>query len=959
MKRLTAGLLVLTLLWVLCACGKVDNSPAVTTSGLTTNATTETTSAPSSGPTEPPVTEVRYPHETEDAVVLENDTFRISISKLDCTVMEFYNKVEEQDIHTGNEIYFSYLVTRDWTFYLPLSLYLDENNLVVTYENDYQAEIAIEIFDFGFTAELLTSISDDIMRVKFCDLEINSEYTQEPDSWRISAIAMNTNTNPWNYPGEETVVWGLTYPEVADSAGAKLGVVFCTLENHKDSLIALCDMIDPAVGLVSSKGGAYSQEAEELYWDMVIADHVTADSATGMAKLASMYDIDSINFHQGSDTFIQGSFNFISALTQEELDAGAFGTAAMFKERIGNQILAEGVHLGLHTYSSLVDPAAAEILSDPKWQQDLVVMETFTLKEALSAGSSLIHTVEDASGYVLDYSLIPWNGCATAYFLIDSEIVLVYSGDETGFTYVERGQLGTEAAEHSAGAEMKRLGGIFGMFQPVPGSDLFYYVAQKIAEAYNDGGFFFIELDGLESMLSFSDEELWYYYLAEFVHEILLHCDETPMIDYSCAWPSIWTGRGREGATDTPFRSYKDFVLSHIAYNKIMQRGMLAGTLGWMSFAPDAYEPYKNCVYKTLFLDDIDFLGAKAIAYNQSMIYLDFNEFCLNGETNHARNFTYYSLYSQLRKEGYFTEEVKEILREGEYEYKLEQTENGYGFREMQYSSFKVYALDRATGCGNNPFATQKPYIRVEGRYSAVGDNELTVLKLDETADISTLAGFYELEPMDLSGHMAFRVRVYGNGQPDAAAVFSLYSLVHTEPGRLDFVVPLDHIGWKEYVLIDSDSGDYGEYEDAYTLVLPVEQIDYETYRGFVEMEYINGVNVLLVGNCEGALLDDLRACEITDGAVKNPSVTIGDRMITFETELRGGEYIEFNPATGLATHYYYEGNKACSREIAYTGSITVQQGKFAYVYSAESLTNAPVRARVVIGFQGDLIENP
>lgn len=896
--------------------------------------------------------------ETENAVLLENDVFRIGLSKTDGTVLEFYHKAIGKNVNDLETPYFTYLVLDNYWLSFPVSLSLNQDKLAVTFDDGTQVEFVIDVYEYGYTIALETQLPKTINRIVFSNLAVSCEYTQDSDSWRLSGLSMNTNTDPWNYPGgEDRAVCAMAFPANGDTAGAKLGVVFSTVSSHQAGLMEIADKIDPAVGLFSTKGGVYSRECQDCYEDMVICEKISPKNAVETAALAAKYGIDCINFHQGAGTFIQGNFNFISALTRTERNSGVKGTAQMFRERIGNIMRAEGVKLGLHTYASLVSSEATEILSDPKWQQQFCFVDSYTLGSDLAAEDTHIVTCEDASRFERQDVAIPYNDVHTAYLLVDSEIILVLSNDETGFTEVLRGQLGTKPQAHLSGAEIRQLGGMFNMFQPEPGSELFYAVAKWTAEAYNDGGFSYIYLDGLESMYDFCDVERYWYYLAEFVHTVVVNCDTEPIVDYSCMMPSIWNTRSREGATDTPFHGYKQFIRSHVSYNELQQRGLMTGTLGWMSFCPDANAKYKNCVAKTLFRDDIDFLGAMAIAYNQCMTYLDFNKTSLDGTTMQADNYAYYSLYSKLRKEGYFSEAVKQKIREGDYEYKLVSTDSGYAFREMQYDALKIYGLGDGKGTANNPFAAQKPYIRIEGRYSSLGENEITVLPLDETVLISALQGEHSLESMDLTGNQAFLIRAFGNGQKDAAVILSIRSEVTVEVGVLDFLVPLDHTGWKEFVLIDADNGDYGSY-DLEDYLMPMTQIDYETYRGMVEMEHVNSITVTPIGNCEGAYLDDLRACVVTEGTVQDPSVTVSGQTVCFQTRLCGGEYIEFDPDSGEAVLHYYEGNKACVRQISYIGEIVVPSGDYTFEYSATALTDAPVRARIVIGIAGELLEN-
>ena len=101
--------------------------------------------------------------------------------------------------------------------------------------------------------------------------------------------------------------------------------------------------------------------------------------------------------------------------------------------------------------------------------------------------------------------------------------------------------------------------------------------------------------------------------------------------------------------------------------------------------------------------------------------------------------------------------------------------------------------------------------------------------------------------------------------------------------------------------------------------------------------------------------MGDIVAYKQTPAPVKNPSVTLGGKKITFNTEIKGGEYIEYDPVTGKAELNHNNGKV---EPITYTGSITAPTGEFEFTYSATPTTDAPVRAQVVLGFKGAEIAN-
>ena len=228
---------------------------------------------------------------------------------------------------------------------------------------------------------------------------------------------------------------------------------------------------------------------------------------------------------------------------------------------------------------------------------------------------------------------------------------------------------------------------------------------------------------------------------------------------------------------------------------------------------------------------------------------------------------------------------------------------------------------------------------------------------MDETLEVSLLEGEHRFAETDITGRQALRIRVYGNGSSEDAILISLRSTVLVEGGRTDYLIPLDHTGWKEFWLIDSDCGDTGDF----VFDVATEGVDYECYRAMPELTLINSVTVSLCGPCEGVRLDDITACALSDGGMERPTLTVNGLTVAFETELRGGQYIEYDPADGTAFLMGYEedGRTAFCREIPVTGQLILPKGEYTLSYSARSLSGAPARVRVVLGTEGALLTNP
>lgn len=893
--------------------------------------------------------------ETEEEISFDGGLIRVTVSRTDSTVIALtVEETGESLPFHGGAPWLIYLNDAEGNLVLPSRLSVEEDKLLVDFENGLSAVFRVETGESFFTMELETAVDSSIDAVFFGEIG-----TDPACGWLVSPVAMTTNATPFELPGEGSSCGaGYAMPAVG-TAGAKLAVVCTPTDSHRDGLKAAMAGIDPQKGTVTPLGGPWAMDAPGAYDDYVIMDWgIDPETADSVAALAEDYSVEQIYLHQSSETFIQGSFTFPCALTAEERDGGKPANAALFRQRIASVMEEHGVTLGLHTYSSLVPDAAEDILTDPAWQRQIAYSESWTLAENITEANGFLPTAEDGSTFVRSDILIPWIDRHTAYVLVDEEIILVEWGEEGGLNVGGRGMLGTKEASHSAGAEIRHLSGWYGMFQPVPGSDLFYEIARRTGDACREGGFGTIYLDGLESVASFVPVGTEWYYYAEFIRTILSRCEEPPTMDYSTFCPATWNAQGKDGGVDYATRAYKRHKEQHVGYNLYLQQAYIPAALGWFHCAPDMDEAYKNMWLKTMFSDDIDRLGVLSLAYRMPLSFTPFSQWDLDRSALLSGNMGRYAMYSELRSAGYFAPEVVEPLRDLSREFRLIRLENGeFAFEEMHYAVCEFEA-DGEPAAAVNPFGEQAPVIRIEGRYSSLGEGESTLLELDETVPAWELSGEYLIPATDISERMALRIRAYGTGSSEDAVLISIRSPEVTEGGRTDFLVPLDHTGWKDFLLIDSDCGDTGDF----VFDVATDGVDYECFRALVDSTCITSVTVNLCGPCEGARLDDITACVLTDGAVENPSLTVNGQTVIFETVLKGGEYIEYDPAAGRAVLFFYEdksGSNASCREIPVRGGLTLPEGDYALTYTANSASGSPARARVVLGTAGELLKNP
>ena len=920
--------------------------------------------------------------ETEENIYFETSHIKISIEKESGKVSEIINKyTEENVISTSVAPWFTTLVSVSGINYVPESASIEYGRLKIEFEGGYKAYFLVECFDNFFTVELDNELPYNISHIDFANLSIACDV----DDYRISAVPMTTTVDPVNYPGgisQRTVA--RVFGAIGDVIGAKVGITFSEFGGiesgiHREYLKEISNKINAEKGLTSTHGGAFTYDAgnEDLFGDYVVLHGgITPANATEVAKVASKYSVDQIDLHQGASAFVQGEFNFVCA---KESGDGSFVSAELFKERVSTPIHAEGVRLGLHTYASIIDPQSTTILSNPKWQRQLMYYpeDVLTLSSDISASSTVFYPNESIEGR--EFISTSGNGCsynASIYsqlILVDEEIMRVTAyNTSTGKMTLQRGMCGTEAAFHDKNSEVRQLLCIYDGLQPIVGSELFWHIADLTAAAYNDGGFDMIYLDGIEGILSFSDSKLKYYYYSEFMRRIISQCETKPIMEASDNPASIWAARGRSGAMDYPTRGYKKFNIGHVNNNKDYCERYQTSTLGWFNFAPvpssSAGYNYPNTFVKTIFSDDIDHLGALAIAHNMSMAYESFTLDSMTHNNEMIENITYFDKYSALRKSGYFSSAVREALKDGlanGKEYKLFSENGEWVFYETYYSSNIIRdSLDESfmSGSDTNPYGEQTPYIRIEQRYSALpGSSESTLLALGDNVPVSSVKGTHSANISNISSSRALKVKVTGNNSESDAI---LISLKDTGDGRIDYFIPLNFSGEREFILLDADNADFDGYEFSGINSKPM--IDYTTYRTNLSASSISTVTISLTGACTGVAIDDIRVTAPVSAPALNPTVSVGDSSVTFNTTLQSGDYLEYIPEENKAYKHYYKSYsytnssggtstltyQKYTEEIDFSGKISIPAGDYVYTYSADGTTEAPLRAKVTIGLK-------
>lgn len=931
--------------------------------------------------------------EADGKIEFGTKLFKVALDKNDAKVLSILNLITGEEMVNDGAMkpWFSYINKDAETLVHATNLTVDGDTLLVDYTDGTKAELLFEINEEYFTVTLTNEIGHDCIGIVVCSLAARYNWdADDPESFALSLVPMTTTAVPETYPGGFFRYVSAAIPRdlKIKSKGTKYAVCFSKMGIHREILKNIILLIDPKVGVKSTTGGPFTYDTPSQNWDYVInTGGITPENAEETAKLCEEYSVEQINYHQGLN-FLQGDFNFWGSRTEEEKknEEYIYYPPSVFKERIGDKFAPRGTYFCLHTYSALIDYRSHNLLSNPKWQQQICAdKRVYTLKDELSADATEIFTAEDASDFDGSAYVMPTGNPRGNFVLVDEEIIMVKTwerdgtpecaGCETGFKKVMRGACGTKPAVHKKGAVIKQLLGWYFMFQAEPLSELYYHIARETARAYNEGGFRMIYLDGFETfyrtgLSPAASGPAKAYLHSEFVREILANCKIPPLLESSNMVHGFWGARGRWGAVDYAKTQYKRFKTNHARGQIESSRKMFyTATLGWFYTAPDMSSPMKNTSAKTMFRDDLDHMGTIGIAHNFGTVYSGFSLDSFMKPTKLADNSRYYNTYSRLRKANYFSPEVREAIKDLSKEYKVFKREDGsWAFKEMKYFKHRIFDMADNTFVTRgfkNEFGAQTPFVRIEERYSTIGEDTTTILPIGKEVDVASVAGVHSIEEMDLSGKLVIKTRVHGNGR-DGAILITLKSPRYASDARNDYYIPTNFEGWREFILIDNDNGDTDghEFEGINTA-----GCNAECYRQSAKMAKINSVTISTDGDMTGVMIEDVVACKHTDAPAKNPSVTIGGNTMTFMTELKAGEYVEYYPEFNKAYHNYYDfeydedgkykRDTARIREIEFTGKLVLPEGDFECTYNAEAMSDAPLRAQVVIGASGEIIANP
>ncbi len=885
--------------------------------------------------------------ELKNSIVLENNFVKIEISRKDSEVLSVVRLDTKEDIlsKTEKSCFFSVykasenesrevLDGTDYTIHKdePCEvLGLDLDGDVISIKTEFQTlRVKAGVFDNYFTYEVLDDMAEPLERMEFADVKFEYE-----GDYATVSISMTVNGVVPRIPrSTERRMRGVVRRTSGNSKGAKIGEVLSPFSIQCDILKEMCSTIDPEKGIVLRTSGPWTRDYSDNYNNYIIVLGFKPEFVTKADEYKAM-GVDQFDFHQGSWAFWQGNFKCTTLRDMTE-----------FREKFSDPLKEKGITCGLHTYAHYIDPHCSDILSDPKWQKDLMVLEEYILAKDIGEEDDVIEVVEDIESLSTDHTFF---SLSLPYLMIGNEIIS-FAKDHGKFAPCGRGVCGTKKVAHKKGEKVYHMQGKFNMFAPIPGSELFLEIARRTAEAYNEGGFTMIYLDAIDGLYSLKIDQ--YYYSAQFVHEIIKHCNTEPTIEYAAPCGSIWAAMGRTGAWDAPWQGFRGFNKYHIVKNyQDADICHLLGMMGWYGLYPqtDGYPDAHpgNYINKYHHWDDTEFLGSLSLIHGYSMVFR-------NGLPNGrfpglARNVEIFKKYHDVKRSGYFTEDYLAKLKDPDREFFLKSKGKDKWIFEEKKMAFRRYFdivdTTRNTESFTNPFKAQKPFVRIEQGLSTMGDNKMLLLPMDETKQIPESYEYTFANTLDATKNNALTFKVFGNGKKGSAVRVSFVS--KRAKGAAKYIVDTDFEGWREFTFIEGDSGERPD--------LPFDSRDghfYNVYLHGVRLTAMSGIKIETAGDCEGVRIGNVYGSTITYEVAKNPTIKVGKSEVKFECELKSTDFIEFDGREAFVLDRY--GDK---KKIWFEGELKVPKGDFKAELRATSLNGGVINQKLTFIFTGNEIK--
>lgn len=749
--------------------------------------------------------------------------------------------------------------------------------------------------------------------------------------------------------------------------GSKAGLVVAPLDQFRP---ALQELVKTERLPQSPQGGPWALDAQGIRGSYLFS-HPSERGVERWIELAKRGGFTHLHFD-----------GWYKTLGHYEPAPGLFPSGLKGLKDMVRKVHDAGLKAGMHTLTGCISPNDPWVTPVP--DKRLAADASYTLAADMDEKSDVILTLEKPQNHDVIWS---YSGRGNAIRI--GEEIIQYSAisfePPYAFLKCTRGAFKTKPGTHRKGEKVDHLRQVYIAFYPDDRTTLVGEVADAIARVYNECEFDQIYMDGSEGMGNI-------HAIQTMRNAIFQRLKRPVVVEASCWDHWSWFYHSRIGAWDHPKWGLKPFTDAHCASIASYRQGaLLQAQLGWWV----VLGPSRSSRAETP--DEMEYFCAKTLAFDAPSSTQGIGAL---GSPANARMEEYLTMagwYERLRLANYFSEVVREQVRQPGKDFHLVQTDDGqWQLVPTDYLAHKVTALNNGTSAWTvkNSFQEQPLKLRLEALYAVnaydspdavvladtakpeqftlrrtasgvtqalsrstdkvkVGDASLcftATSQRDERKGAWARVGIpFEAPYLDAKQCDAIGAWIHGDGKGE------VLNLQLTTPREYmhaygEHYVKIDFSGWRyfEIPLRERSSDTHHEYQWPYRGIGPV-------YMTSVNTGHINEVNLYL-GNLPPkdtatVYLGPVKALRTARVALANPTLELNGQKLAFPTTLHSGDYVEMASANDCRV--YNERGTLLERLSLAGPAPALKTGDNRAVFSCEAPAGFAARAEVTLVASG------
>ena len=906
-------------------------------------------------------------------VVLETELLRLRLSP-GGVVREFRSKPSGKEYCAGDAPFPILTLSRNGVV-LPLHLLTREGDLLKAQFLDPEVNATLRVLSrkSHLAFEVVSvqpadveglTLQFPVKRLKNVAGAFNATYDHE-----FGACLFGTTINTFNQHGAhgaEVRSLGAGCVRRHGIVGAKFALVAAPLDRFKAAIIEAERQNGVPCPVLEGRWARDSEPARRSYLFMVDADESKIDKIIEYARVGKF----------GMIIFLKE--NWLANHGHFDVNTKHFPAGRESLKRAVKKIHDAGMGAGVHVFGPSLSPDDPYVT--PRPDDRLATVPCPPLAEAVDEKAATLVVAGEPNLP----PKAPRSQAFPDYYLRIGDEIIRYGDMEPGspsrFVRCHRGALGTKAAAHPAGAEVKGLLACWGFFLVDPDSTLAEEVCRNFADVINFCDFDMVYVDASDGVAS-PYMDTWYYlnrmhlgFYRKFKKDVLY---QTSMgTGSNLLWHIVPRSASADGHGDLKW--YLDQRLGAMLG---MAANFTRSDVGWYY------------MFKEVRPDQIEYVCAKTIGLDGS-ISIESSLGAMDGHPQARQMIEMVGNYEECRLSRYFGEKVREKLKEPAKDFKLFRNgKKGWKlYRALYEEPRSIDALDGKQNVLNIENASTGPCLL--GVEVVRGDRKVVAGKYDDPKAL-TIESFDDLEPYRLSDTNRYEKfvqggdRVLSDAGPVRAGVTQTFAsttedvkagakaAVYAAENAGDrggwggigrrFAKTIDIRAYKGLALWIHGDGkgeavrfQLWDTKGRYANWVPV--INYKGWRlhffpmadapefDWSRVEYLLFyLNNIWEKTSVRVVLDDLKAIPDLDppGALDSPAVTVNGRQVTFPVDLKPLQAVTHEGPGGTK---FWPGGMTPGRPLRVpTDALVLQPGKNTVTFSADTAKGFSGDARVLL----------